>query len=437
MSRVAEQRCWCGSAAFEIFSPEYLICAQCGSLVSVKRATSKSSVNDEANDLYGLNYFDEHAHSMGHPGLVDRARLDLSERCPFWLKALLPFCPPPARTLELGCANGSFVGLLSAAGYDASGMDLSPAVTAFVHEAFEVPILTGPLETQDLKSEAFDVVILMDVLEHLPQPVESLETIAEILRPAGLLMIQTPAFDPTYRYQTLLEEKHPFLAQLKADEHLYLFHRESVKQLLKSVGFGHFAFLPAIFDHYDMFFFASRVEMVARDESTWRDALRRTRSGRVVEALIDLHGLARSYRAAMTDHEVLEIELARAAERATEVEPQSNVSISRGVIARAVASIRQNVEMQQHIEGIEADRAARLRVIEEQQGELARLRQHIDEIEADRAARLAVIETQQAEFARMQQRIESLRHIAAEHETLSRRLGPIKRLLVRKPRSSE
>jgi SAM-dependent methyltransferase len=148
----ATLRCWCGEDALAPWSPDYLACPRCGTLVVATAPADPARVEDEAGSLYGLSYFVAHAREMGHPDLVARSRLDLSERCVFWLLTLLRHRPPPARTLELGCASGAFVALLATAGYQATGLDLSPAVTAFARETFGVPVLTGPLEASSRRA---------------------------------------------------------------------------------------------------------------------------------------------------------------------------------------------------------------------------------------------------------------------------------------------
>ncbi len=287
VERTAQPRCWCGNLDLAPFSPDYLVCGRCSTLVVASLPEDPTHVRDEVTSLYGLSYFNDHAKEMGHPVLAERARNDLSERCAFWLESLLRYRPPPARTLELGCANGAFVGLLSEAGYQATGLDLSPAVTRFARETFQVPVLTGPLEMQHLEPGSVDVLVMMDVLEHLPDPLETLRTISRLLAPDGLLLAQTPRYDPSRSHADLEKTSDPFLAQLKPAEHLLLLSPSSAEALLAEAGFSVVQLIPAIFGHYDMSFVASRVPLQELPEERWREALRRTRSGRVVEALLD------------------------------------------------------------------------------------------------------------------------------------------------------
>jgi SAM-dependent methyltransferase len=287
------------------FSPEYLRCA-CGTLVAAPETRAPS-----AAEIYELDYFVAHARAMGHPTLEERARLDLPERCAFWLDALLRFRPPPARTLELGCASGAFVGLLAEAGYAATGLDLSPAVTRRARDTFQVPVLTGPLEAQELPPASVDAAILMDVLEHLPDPPATLAILARLLAPGGVLLVQTPRFDPSRTFEELRTAQDPFLAQLKPAEHLFLFSPASAEALLARAGLPHVRFVPAIFAGYDMSLVACAAPIAEVPADVARERLRRTRGGRVVEAVLDA---AAGLRAATAARD----ELARAAARAGE-----------------------------------------------------------------------------------------------------------------------
>ena len=299
--------------------------------------------------------------------------------------------PPPARVLELGCAR-ALVGLLSAAGYQATGLDLSPAITGYVSTTFKVPVLTGPLESHRLPSGSVDVLVMMDVLEHLPDPVATLIEAGRVLAPDGLIVVQTPNYPPAVTHQSMVASRDAFLDQLKADEHLFLLSQGAVREMLSRAGFAYVEFEPAIFAHYDQFLFASRQPMVRPADAL--EALRRSPGGRIVEALLD-------------------------------------------TTERADALDAVKLELQQRMEFIENDRAARLEVIQQQQ-------RRIDDIENDRAARLKVILDRREKMAEMQAveqalsaDVARLQLVEAKHSALVQRLGPLARLFGRGLREGE
>src|SRR5580698_2641696 len=103
--------CWCGSTRLVSFSPDYLHCCECESLVvRAMPDRSISRVVDDDRDFYGSKYFFAPAHRL--PNIEQRAERDLSERCLHWLRTLLRYKSPPAKVLELGSAHGGFVCIL-------------------------------------------------------------------------------------------------------------------------------------------------------------------------------------------------------------------------------------------------------------------------------------------------------------------------------------
>lgn len=281
--------CWCGSSALLPFSSEYSRCSFCGSLVSTESLSDEQLiVQDDETDFYGKQYWLGHQQTdLGFPDIYARSRNDLRERNLHWLKALLKYSLPPAKVLELGCSHGSFVGLMSQAGYQAMGVEMSPWVVEFGRQNFEVPIHIGPIEKLDIPPQSLDVIALMDVLEHLPDPVATMRHCVNLLKPDGFLLIQTPEFQENMQHEILENENSPFLMQLKADEHLYLFSQQSVSKLLKQVGIQHIYFEPAIFSHYDMFFVASKTHLNPLSADKAVSALQGTAGGRMTLALLE------------------------------------------------------------------------------------------------------------------------------------------------------
>lgn len=283
--------CWCGNTDFQPFGSGYGECKVCGTLVSLNPliTNDKLLVRDDDTDFYGKRYWMEYQKQyLGLPDIYMRARNDLTERNLHWLKALMKYYLPPADVLELGCAHGSFVAIMRQAGYQASGIEMSPWVVAFGRETFGVPIDIGPIESLNLPSASLDVIVLMDVLEHLSDPMATMRRCLELLKPDGLLLIQTPQFKEGMRYTVLLETKSAFLELLKPDEHLYLFSERSVAEMFHQLGAGHIYFEPAIFAYYDMFFAVSRTPLQVNAPERIESALLATPNGRIVLALLDL-----------------------------------------------------------------------------------------------------------------------------------------------------
>ncbi len=283
-------QCWCGNADLTSFGEGYRRCQACETLVAAGDAKGfNPRVSNDSKDLYGKNYwFDHQTADLGCPDIISRSRTDLAERCIHWLRSLLQFKLPPAKILEIGCAHGGFVAMLRQAGFDATGLELSSSIVRLARETFEAPVLTGPIEDQSLEPHSLDAIVMMDVLEHLPDPSDTLGRCMNLLSPDGMLLVQTPAYPEGMSMGQLREENHPFLQMLDPNEHLFLFSGSAVAELCRRLEVSCIEFIPAIFDGYDMSFVVSRRPLRRHDPKSQSAALSRTVSGRFIQALLDL-----------------------------------------------------------------------------------------------------------------------------------------------------
>ncbi|MGD0048489.1 MAG: class I SAM-dependent methyltransferase, partial [Bryobacteraceae bacterium] len=292
------------------------------------------------------------------PSLADQARLDLPERCLHWVKAALRFKLPPSRVLELGSAHGGFVALMRWAGFEATGLDLSPTLVQFGRDTFGVETLLGPVEEQDIPHSSLDMIAAMDVAEHLPDPMGTIEHCLTLLEDDGVLLIQTPRYVEGRTLDQMTSESDPFLHQLKPEQHLFLFSETSIGQLLARVGFRKVEFLPAIFAHYDMFLVAARRRLRHHTSSEIRDQLAATPSARMIGALLD-----KDDDLEQTIQRITKCEADRAARLVAIEEQGRRLDAIEAERNRLVAELR---DLRQHFEASESDRAARLVAIEEQ-----------------------------------------------------------------------
>jgi 2-polyprenyl-3-methyl-5-hydroxy-6-metoxy-1,4-benzoquinol methylase len=275
------------------FNEDYLACTHCGTLVSqVGLDPQQTQVTSDDQDYYGKEYwFGHQSAELGLPDIQVRARLDLPERCLHWLQTLLTFKLPPARVLELGCSHGGFVALLRWAGFDASGLEVSPWVVDYARKTFDVPMLLGGIEEQQLPDRSFDAVVLNDVLEHLPDPLGTLQHCVRLLKPDGMLLLQTPDYPEDKTHAEVAAERHPFLVYLDNKavtiEHLYVFSKRGVQHMCNRLGCGVVHFETPMFPS-DMFFTASKCPLSRYTPEQIDRSLEARASGRMVQALLHL-----------------------------------------------------------------------------------------------------------------------------------------------------
>jgi 2-polyprenyl-3-methyl-5-hydroxy-6-metoxy-1,4-benzoquinol methylase len=406
--------CWCGARETAPFSSHYQRCLSCGTLYLIEMPTAEDlQVTPDDGGLYGQEYWLSHQEdSYDQPNIHERARLDLGERCAYWLQTLLKYKLPPGRALEIGSAHGGLVALMKGVGFEATGLEMSRWVVDFARGTFDIPMLHGRLEDQALPARSLDVIALMDVLEHLRDPLETLRRCVGLLAPGGVLLVQTPRYpDGGKTAEELSREGDAFVsAQLKEREHLFLFTTDSVRVLLERAGCPHVEFIPALFP-YDMFFVAGPQPIRPVPAGAADDLLARSPSTRLLQAVLDAAARGRE----IEDDRRRRIAMVESLNR--HVEEQAAGYEARGrVIAEQAATIdglaadvaRLNTHIAAaaedygtHIAALTADYDARGRVIAEQQatieqlaGDVARLNAHIEASGADYEARGRVIAEQ-------------------------------------------
>ena len=370
-----EKRCVCGNAVLQEFSPEYLHCQRCETLIARREFDrSISLVADDESDLYGRDYWYSHQQELGFPDIEIRAQQDLPERCVHWLATLLRYRVPPGTFLELGCAHGGFVALARWAGFDAVGLELSPQIADFAAKMFGISVLTGPLEQQQLPSAAYDVIALMDVLEHLPDPQMTMRSCLDLLRDDGVLILQTPRYPEGKTFSAMLAEKHPFLEQLKGKEHLYLFSASSLERMFANLGFGELRHEEPMFPHYDQFVVVGK--SILKNQSGSLQSVNAVPGQRLVQGLLDARVAYKEMRQKWQDSEI-----DRKARLAVINDLDAKLQTSEADRKARLAVIN---DLDAKLQTSEADREARLAVINDLDAKL-------QTSEADREARLAVI----------------------------------------------
>jgi 2-polyprenyl-3-methyl-5-hydroxy-6-metoxy-1,4-benzoquinol methylase len=281
--------CWCGNPTVLPFSDDYARCAKCETLIFTGTpAQLDARVHDDQSDFYGWDYFHRHQQDVNgnhYPTIESRARGDLSERCIYWLNALLRFKLPPARVFELGSAHGAFVAMLAQAGFDAVGSDLSPSIVQMARDTFGVRMLDGPVEELSIQPGSLDCIALMDVIEHMPHPRETMAHCLTLLKPDGVIFLQTPRYPEGKSLNALRGDR--FMQQLKPGEHLQLFSQQSIATLFASIGAPHIQFMPPIFWFYDMFCIVSRRALIDTAIDQRDAALQTTPQSRMIQAMLD------------------------------------------------------------------------------------------------------------------------------------------------------
>jgi len=144
----------------------------------------------------------------------------------------LPKSPQPFSLLDIGCGEGKFLESLDTGCFRPEGLEPHPEASRICQDK-GLHVRNGDIRSMPLKERSFDVVTLWHVLEHLPQPKETLKKVHQALKKGGILAVSVPNTQGLGFQWGGTNWFH-----LDAPRHLTWFNAPSLDHLLKSCGFS-------------------------------------------------------------------------------------------------------------------------------------------------------------------------------------------------------
>jgi SAM-dependent methyltransferase len=108
---------------------------------------------------------------------------------------------PGYRVLEVGCGTGNVLKVLRQACPDGNvvGLELWLDGLRFAQQRSDGPLVQGDVRNSPF-GKPFELIGMFDVLEHIPEEVETLVALREALAPGGRLMLTVPAHQYLWSY---------------------------------------------------------------------------------------------------------------------------------------------------------------------------------------------------------------------------------------------
>ncbi len=222
---------------------EHVTCAVCGSSGSDPllakwglsvvgcRDCGLAFVNPRTFTIEDDSYFrGPYLETIEHEGILRPSVEYLYRRTLDHLETLLE----PSHLLDVGCAMGHFMVYARSRGWRVHGVECSEYAGAYGRERWGLPIQSVPdLRQATLPGNYFDACVLIEVVEHLPNPGEILAEVFRLLKPGGAVYLTTPNF-ASFRARA---EGADWNAVVPTG-HLYYFTADSLQRLLLKTGFS-------------------------------------------------------------------------------------------------------------------------------------------------------------------------------------------------------
>ena len=103
------------------------------------------------------------------------------------------------RFLDIGCGRGEVVWAARERGWDAEGCDLSEDFVRYAREVNGVEAHAATLEEMNYPDASFDAVTMVEVIEHLYDPADTVKELSRVVRPGGVVYISTPNEESVYQ----------------------------------------------------------------------------------------------------------------------------------------------------------------------------------------------------------------------------------------------
>ncbi|MEM7391696.1 MAG: methyltransferase domain-containing protein, partial [Verrucomicrobiota bacterium] len=179
-----------------------------------------SSRKTDKDDIWGYyDYFSD-----------EPSRLATSKRRFRKLAAL--FDGGPKSIMKVGPGTGTFLHVAQQAGHTARGCDISNEFVNYAKERYDVDIDNGRFEAMDYEDESFDVLLLFNVIENIPNLDEFLEAVYRTLKPGGYFVLN------------VVDMKNNLMAAWQKDKYFiyrppicYIFDRHTIRATLEKYGF--------------------------------------------------------------------------------------------------------------------------------------------------------------------------------------------------------
>jgi SAM-dependent methyltransferase len=157
-------------------------CKSCG-FISQFPGPGSSTIVKDYTDKYSLDFLKD-----GQEFMYPNRRIvlqDIIDRIKKYQKV--------GDILDVGCGDGQFLFLSSKKGFNCNGVEGSEQLSSYASSKTGAKIVQGIYKKEMFPENTFDVISLIQVLEHIPSPIDALETAKYHLRQNGILVIEIPS----------------------------------------------------------------------------------------------------------------------------------------------------------------------------------------------------------------------------------------------------
>ncbi len=220
----------CGADDYTVVFPKGY--AQLHRIVRCNRCSLMYANPQESIDCEAFEEYDKKAQTEEFQQYLNKQHVQLPDNLKV-LKVLNDYFPKRGRLLEIGSYLGIFLDRIRSTGWDVVGLEPFHTVAESSRKTYGLNVVEKLLPEAQFPDADFDAVIMLHVIEHLPNPAEYVREIRRILKPGGMLVVETPRFD-SLMFKVMGRRERSLS---NCDGHIYFFTVPSLSALLERNGF--------------------------------------------------------------------------------------------------------------------------------------------------------------------------------------------------------
>lgn len=222
----------CGADDYQVVFPKGH--AQIHQIVRCKRCELMYANPQESIDCEAFEEYDQKVKEdeEGFRQYFEKQHVQLPDNLRV-LEVLNDLFPNRGKLLEIGSYLGIFLDKIRSAGWDTTGLEPFSTVAEYARKTYKLNIIQKLLTQAAFPDGTFDSVIMLHVIEHLPDPAEYVREARRVLKKGGVLVVETPRFD-SLMFKVLGRRERSLS---NCDGHIYFFTVPSLTQLLEKNGF--------------------------------------------------------------------------------------------------------------------------------------------------------------------------------------------------------
>jgi 2-polyprenyl-3-methyl-5-hydroxy-6-metoxy-1,4-benzoquinol methylase len=150
---------------------------------------------------------------------------------------------PTGSILDVGCSYGFFLVRAMAKGYTPFGVELARVPFEYCRDELHLNVVQGSLETATFADDSFHVVTMLNVFEHVPDPMRMLNHVYRLLAPGGAIAIVVPnlicglPLIAINRFMLRRDNIRSKIALFDVPRHLSFFSGRTLRSFLEKAGF--------------------------------------------------------------------------------------------------------------------------------------------------------------------------------------------------------